>query len=101
MRRLCNDLPYTFRPPRLQAWLRPLGLAPNRAVHLSRKYRIGKIEDEGFQRVRELNEAGHVVLLAPNHSDHSDLHVVMELVARHGMRAVGNGHRSARHFSRG
>ncbi len=88
MRRLRNDLPYTFRPPKLQSWLRPLGLALNRAVHLSRKYRIGKIEAEGFQRVRELNEAGHAVLLAPNHSDHSDPHVVMELAARHGMRAI-------------
>ena len=88
MRRLRNDLPYTFRPPKLQSWLRPLGLALNRAVHLSRKYRIGKIEAEGFQRVRELNEAGHAVLLALNHSDHSDPHVVMELAARHGMRAI-------------
>ena len=48
MRRLRNDLPYTFRPPKLQHWLRPLGLALNRAVHLERKYRIGKIETEGF-----------------------------------------------------
>jgi len=88
MRRLRNDLPYTFRPPKLQNWLRPLGLELNRAVHLRRKYRIGKIEADGFQRVRELNEAGHAVLLAPNHSDHSDPHVVMELVARNGMRAI-------------
>lgn len=88
MRRLRNDLPYRFRPPLLQDWLRPLGLALNRSVHLSRKYRIAKIEAEVFQRVRELNEAGHAVLLAPNHSDHSDPHVVMELVARHGMRAI-------------
>ena len=88
MRRLRNDVPYTFRPPKMQAWLRPLGLALNRAVHLSRKYRIGRIEADGFQRVRELNEAGHAVLLAPNHSDHSDPHVVMELAARHGMRAI-------------
>ena len=87
MRRLRNDLPYTFRAPRVQAWLRPLGLALNRAIHLSRKYRVARIETEGFQRVRELNEAGHAVLIAPNHSDHSDPHVVMELLARHGMRA--------------
>ncbi len=88
MRRLRNDLPYTFRPPKMVGWLRPLGLAVNRAVHLSRKYRIGKIEAEGFQRIRELSEAGHAVLLAPNHSDHSDPHVVMELAARYGMRAL-------------
>lgn len=85
MRRLRNDLPYTFRPPQPLAWLRPLGLALNRTVHLTRKYRIGKIEAEGFREVRELNEAGHAVLLAPNHSDHSDPHVVMELLARHQM----------------
>lgn len=88
MRRLRNDLPYKFRPPQLNGWLRPLGLALNRAVHLDRKYRIGKIEAEGFGRVRELNEAGHALLLAPNHSDHSDPHVVMELAHRHGMRAL-------------
>ncbi len=88
MRRLRNDLPYTFRPPRLRGWLRPLGLAVNRSVHLKWKYNIARIEGEGFERVRELNEAGHSLLLAPNHSDHSDPHVVMELVDRYGMRAV-------------
>jgi Acyltransferase len=88
MRRLRNDLPYTFRPVRLQNWLRPLGLAINRTVYLSRKFRITRIEAEGFQHVRQLSEAGHAVLLAPNHSDHSDPHVIMELMARHGMRTI-------------
>jgi 1-acyl-sn-glycerol-3-phosphate acyltransferase len=88
MRRLRNDLPYTFRPPQLQDWLRPLGLGMNRLFHLSRKYKIGKIEGEGFRRVRELHAEGHAILLAPNHSDHSDPHVVMELIHRHGMRAL-------------
>lgn len=86
MRRLRNDLPYRFRPPQPQEWLRPLGLALNRAAHLTRKYRIGKIQSEGFQKIRELNEAGHAVLLAPNHSDHSDPHVVMEVLSRYQMR---------------
>lgn len=88
MRRLRNDLPYRFRPPKLQNWLRPMGLAVNRTVHLARKYQIGKIEAQGFEDVRQLNEAGHAVLLAPNHSDHSDPHVVMEIIHRHGMRAL-------------
>lgn len=86
MRRLRNDLPYSFRPPKQQTWLRPLGLALNRAVHLKRKYRIAKIEVEGFEQVRGLHAAGHAVMLAPNHSDHSDPHVIMEIAARHGMR---------------
>jgi 1-acyl-sn-glycerol-3-phosphate acyltransferase len=72
----------------LQDWLRPLGLGVNRLFHLSRKYKIGKIEGEGFGRVRELHAEGHAILLAPNHSDHSDPHVVMDLVNRHGMRAL-------------
>ncbi|NJR43282.1 MAG: 1-acyl-sn-glycerol-3-phosphate acyltransferase [Akkermansiaceae bacterium] len=57
----------------------------NRMVHLSRKYKIGRIEADGFQKVKELCDAGHAILLAPNHSDHSDPHVVMELASRHGL----------------
>jgi 1-acyl-sn-glycerol-3-phosphate acyltransferase len=88
MRRLRNDLPYRFRPPMMNAWLRPLGLAVNRKIHLERKYHIGRVTDDGFDAVAKLNEAGHAVMLAPNHSDHSDPHVVMEVAHRHGMRAV-------------
>jgi Acyltransferase len=88
MRRLRNDLPYTFHPVRVKNWLRPIGLAVNRSVHLTRKYRVKEISAEGFSQVRALSEAGHAVLLAPNHSDHSDPHVILELVAREGMRAV-------------
>ncbi len=93
MRRLRNDLPYTFRPPKPCGWLRALGLAINRAIELKRKYRIAKIQDEGFDPVRGLSEAGHSILLAPNHSDHSDPHVVMELAGRYGMRAFFMGAR--------
>ena len=93
MRRLRNDLPYTFRPPKYDSWLRGAGLWINRSVHLARKYRIHAIRDEGFERVRELSGQGHSVLLAPNHSDHSDPHVVMELASRHGMRPYFMGAR--------
>jgi 1-acyl-sn-glycerol-3-phosphate acyltransferase len=85
VRRLRNDLPYTFRPPRRRGWLRPLGLAVNRLFHLRRKYRITAIDEAGFQEVRRLSAAGHAVMLAPNHSDHSDPHVIIEIAARHGM----------------
>lgn len=85
MRRLRNDLPYTFRAPRMNPWLRPLVLGVNRAWQLKRQYRIVEIEDEGFAAVADLARAGHSLLLAPNHSDHSDPHVIIELCARHGM----------------
>ena len=93
MRRLRNDLPYTFRPPQMRGWLRPLGLLVNRRIHLARKYRIETIRDEGFEAVRELSDAGHSLMLAPNHSDHSDPHVIMELASRHGMRPYFMGAR--------
>ena len=66
MRRLRNDLPYTFRPPLRKGWLRPLGLLINRCVHLRRKYRIATIHEQGFEDVRRLCAAGHSVMLAPN-----------------------------------
>lgn len=93
MRRLRNDLPYTFRPPLRKAWLRPLGLLINHRVHLRRKYRIRNIHQQGFDEVRRLCAAGHSVMLAPNHSDHSDPHVIMEIARRHRLRPYFMGAR--------
>ncbi|MEI6175944.1 MAG: lysophospholipid acyltransferase family protein [Verrucomicrobiota bacterium] len=100
MRRLRNDLPYTFRPPHANSVLRSLGLLVNRRVHLARKYQIWKIEDDGFGRVRDLCGDGHSVMLAPNHSDHSDPHVIMELLSRNGMRPYFMGAREIFEVSR-
>ncbi len=86
MRRLRNDLPYTFRPPKVRPWIRPAGLWVNRRVHLERKYRVHSIEAQGFETVHGLCAEGHSVLLAPNHSDHSDPHVIIEICDRHGMK---------------
>jgi 1-acyl-sn-glycerol-3-phosphate acyltransferase len=77
----------------MNLWLRPVALAVNRGLHLQRKYRISHIHEEGFGHVRELCEDGHSVLLAPNHSDHSDPHVLMELASRHGMKPFFMGAR--------
>ncbi len=65
--------------------MRPLGLWVNRRVHLDRKYRITRIVEEGFGEVEKLCSQGESVLLAPNHSDHADPHVLMELCHRHGL----------------
>ena len=86
MRRLRNDLPYTFRPPKPRAWFRPLALWANNA-HLQRKYGVNRIDEQGFGRVKELSSAGHAVLLAPNHADHSDPQVMVSLIAKYGMRS--------------
>ncbi len=85
MRRLRNDLPYTFRPPRPKAWFRPLALWANRRFHLERKYHISAIHESGFDEVRALVEKGDAVLLAPNHADHADPHLMMEIGSRNRM----------------
>ena len=86
MRRLRNDLPYTFRPPKPRGWFRPLGLWAN-DLYLRRKFGVSRLDDQGFEKVRELSRAGHAILLAPNHADHSDPHVMVSLVAKQGMRS--------------
>ncbi len=93
MRRLRNDLPYKFRPLVDQSWIRPVGMWVNRRVHLDRKYQISRIEENGMDDVEELCAQGHSLLIAPNHSDHSDPHVLMELCARHGLRPTFMGAR--------
>ena len=85
MRRLRNDLPYSFRPPKSRPWFRPAALWANRRFFLRRKYGLREIRSEGFGKVAELKLAGDAVLLAPNHADHSDPHVMMEMGGRHGL----------------
>lgn len=83
MRRLRNDLPYTFRPARPKDWFRPPALWLNRHWLLQRKYQVTAIEEEGFERVRELDATGDSMLLAPNHADHADPHLMMEIGRRY------------------
>ncbi|MBB5349984.1 hypothetical protein HNR46_000205 [Haloferula luteola] len=83
MRRLRSDRPYTFCPPAVRPWFRPLGLAANRYHFLRRKYQVDQVEDAGFDAVRARVDAGDAVLLAPNHADHSDPHLMIEMGRRH------------------
>jgi 1-acyl-sn-glycerol-3-phosphate acyltransferase len=86
VRRLRNDLPYTFLPPKPRGWFRPIGLWINK-YFVEKKYRVTKLDAQGFERVKALSAAGHAVLVAPNHADHSDPNVMVSLLARHGMRS--------------
>jgi 1-acyl-sn-glycerol-3-phosphate acyltransferase len=84
VRRLRNDLPYKFRPPKMKRWFRPFALLANRRLLIRRTYRIHAVETSGFDEVTALCRAAHAVILAPNHSDHSDPHLILECGARHG-----------------
>jgi 1-acyl-sn-glycerol-3-phosphate acyltransferase len=99
MRRLRNDLPYRFRPPRMKGWFLPFGVAVNRLL-LRRKYRITRLETEGFGKVAAFCREGHALVLAPNHSDHSDPHLVLETGARHGFASYFMGAREIFEVSR-
>ncbi|GAA5483288.1 lysophospholipid acyltransferase family protein [Haloferula sargassicola] len=85
MRRLRTDLPYTFRPPQGRGWFRPLGLWANERVFLRRKYRLEGISEAGMEQVEALVKKGDAVLLAPNHADHSDPHLMIEMGRRHAL----------------
>lgn len=86
MRWLPTHLPYRFREPKPWDWLRPALVWVNDEFFMRRMYRVAAVEEEGWERVSALAEAGHAVLLAPNHSDHSDPHVVTHVGGRHGLR---------------
>lgn len=51
-------------------------------MFLDRKYRITSLDEQGFEKVRELVERGDAVILAPNHADHADPHVMLEVGGR-------------------
>lgn len=93
MRRLRTDFPYRFRPPKMKGWFRPFGLLANRCVFLKRKYHIAQMETSGFEKVAELSRKGHAVVLAPNHSDHSDPHLILECGLKHGFASYFMGAR--------
>jgi hypothetical protein len=51
-------------------------------MFLEKKYRISSLEEDGFEAVREKVERGDAVILAPNHADHADPHVMLEIGGR-------------------
>lgn len=65
--------------------MRPLGRWYNHRRFLRREYRVRRIESFGWEPVREAAAAGDAVLLAPNHADHADPHVLLELAWRIGL----------------
>ncbi|MDA1006296.1 MAG: lysophospholipid acyltransferase family protein [Verrucomicrobia bacterium] len=83
MRWLPTDQPYTFRPPIPWDWIRPLGVWYSDRSWLREKYKVRQVEGQGWERVVELCGRGDSVLLAPNHSDHSDPHVILNVTQRH------------------
>lgn len=49
------------------------------------KYRVRSVEVAGADAVRPLVDAGHMVLVAVNHADHADPHVMAHIGRAHGL----------------
>jgi 1-acyl-sn-glycerol-3-phosphate acyltransferase len=77
------DKPYTFVPPyHGTLWPRILTLIGRRK--LRREYGIEAVDVQGAERLRQSLDAGHGVLLAPNHSRPCDPYVVAEVCRQTG-----------------
>jgi hypothetical protein len=80
---LRDELPYRPRAPRLN----PLCLALGRMLGprmLRRDHKIEAIDAAGLDVVAPLLARGDAVVLAPNHTDHADSHLLFELSRRLG-----------------
>ena len=80
---LSDELPYRFQPPRLVPLCLWFGRITARSM-LKKPHRISEVSIEGASIVKDLLGKGDGGLLAPNHTDHADSHVMFAL-----SRAVG------------
>lgn len=77
-------VPYRFHPPLPDGWRRALFSALSRVFHLRRKFAVNTIACEGAEKIKALLERGEGVMIAANHADHADPHVLLAVAARAG-----------------
>lgn len=75
MNRYAQQLPPTWWSPKLSPfWIR--FCRPLRRRKQKREQRIMEIEVRGAERLRGAIEAGHGIMINPNHSGHADAHIM-------------------------
>lgn len=77
-------VPYVFRPPRPARWFRPV-LHVISAVFLRLRFNIRRLTVHGEKTLLDLSRAGHSVLVTPNHADHADPCLLIEVGRRIGL----------------
>lgn len=77
-------VPYRFRPPFADGWRRHLFTWLSGRFYLRRKFAVASVSCAGEDAVTSLLAAGDGVMLAGNHADHADPHVLLEVAARCG-----------------
>ena len=83
MEALVFDKPYAFVPP-YEGRFWPAALQQIVRLYLRWNCGISELECHGLDRLRQARQAGHSILLAPNHSRPCDAFVVSELARRGG-----------------
>ena len=79
------QIPYQFKPPRYSPLLAPILTRLSQLLFLRRKFRIRDMRFEGLELVANLVRERNTVLVAPNHADHADPHVLVCLGRRNGL----------------
>ena len=74
------DRKYQFVPPHRGTWW-PRLLRPAVLTWLKHRQRISRIEVQGAERIASLKQAGHGLLLTPNHCRMTDALVLQQLSA--------------------
>ena len=68
--------PYVFHPARAKSKLKPFLLWLSEYI-MRNKFHMQEIHVEGIDKLAELAAEGHSLLIAPNHADHPDPHVLL------------------------
>lgn len=78
---LADQLPYEFIEPKVGRFWLWLGRLYARRTFL-KQHKVAAIEVEGLDRLRGLLDRGDGVLITPNHADHADCGVLLDLGGR-------------------
>ncbi|MDP6525185.1 MAG: 1-acyl-sn-glycerol-3-phosphate acyltransferase [Kiritimatiellia bacterium] len=76
--------PYEFRPPKFQPILAPLLQKLSERL-MREKFKIRNITVEGDGELGRLAADGASLLIAPNHADHPDPHILLYAGKKHGL----------------
>ena len=74
--------PYVFRPPLYSRVWTPFLVQVSHRIMLARQFKTRVTHIAGLEQVAALSKERHAVLIAPNHADHADPHVLVNAAHR-------------------
>lgn len=76
--------PYVFCPPKYAMWFRPVLNLLSTGI-LRRQFNVREIDVKGAEPLARIVREGQSVLVAPNHADHADPGLLVEVGRRYGV----------------